>query len=171
LLEACEPRSILAEVGWTDNTTTTALAALLLEGLGYQSRVQMLSVPVTFASMRNGDVDVFLGAWMPSVTAEIAPYLADGSVEQVAVNLEGAKYTFAVPDYVHAAGVRDFADLSTFADRFARKIYGIGPGNDGNRLVHTMIESSRASRACSRKSPGRSRPTSGSSSSAGSRTR
>jgi glycine betaine/proline transport system substrate-binding protein len=130
----------LAEVGWTDNTATTGLTAFVLEGLGYQPTVQMLSVPVTFASMRNGDVDVFLGAWMPSMTAEITPYLADGSVERVAVNLDGAKYTLAVPDYVHAAGVRDFADLSTFADRFGRRIYGIEPGNDGNRLVHTMIE-------------------------------
>jgi glycine betaine/proline transport system substrate-binding protein len=130
----------LAEAGWTDNTATTAVAALVLEGLGYRPRVDMLSVPVSFASMRNGDVDVFLGAWMPSMTAEIAPYLGDGSVEQVAPNLEGARYTLAVPDYVHAAGVRDFADLPAFADRFGRRIYGIEPGNDGNRLVRTMIE-------------------------------
>jgi glycine betaine/proline transport system substrate-binding protein len=130
----------LAEVGWTDNTATTAVTALVLERLGYQPKVQMLSVPVTFASMRNGDVDVFLGAWMPSMTAEIAPYLADGSVEHVAVNLEGARYTLAVPDYVHDAGVRDFRDLHAFADRFGRRIYGIEPGNDGNRLVRTMIE-------------------------------
>ena len=27
-----------------------------------------------------------------------------------------------------------------FADRFGRRIYGIEPGNDGNRLVRTMIE-------------------------------
>jgi glycine betaine/proline transport system substrate-binding protein len=130
----------LAEVGWTDNTATTALAALVLEGLGYQAKTQMLSVPVTFASMRNGDVDVFLGAWLPSMTAELTPYLADGSVEQVAVNLESAKYTLAVPDYVHAAGVRDFANLAAFAERFGRKIYGIEPGNDGNRLLRTMID-------------------------------
>jgi choline ABC transporter choline binding protein len=130
----------LADVGWTDITATTALAALVLEGLGYQPRIQLLSVPVTFASLRSGDVDVFLGAWLPSMTAELKPYLDDGSVEQVRVNLDGAKYTLAVPDYVAAAGVHDFADLERFSARFARTIYGIEPGNDGNRILRTMIE-------------------------------
>jgi glycine betaine/proline transport system substrate-binding protein len=141
---AVEPQSCrtvrLADIGWTDVTATTALTAVVLEGLGYQPRVQLLSVPVTFASMRSRDIDVFLGAWLPSMTAEIAPYLRDGSVEQVHVNLEGAKYTLAVPDYVQAAGVHDFADLQAFADRFGRRIYGIEPGNDGNRIVSTMID-------------------------------
>jgi glycine betaine/proline transport system substrate-binding protein len=130
----------LADIGWTDVTATTALAALVLDGLGYESRVRLLSVPVAFTSMRSGDIDVFLGAWLPSMQAEMAPYLSDGSVEQVRVNLEGAKYTLAVPDYVHAAGVRDFADLRGRADRFGGRIYGIEPGNDGNRIVGTMIE-------------------------------
>jgi glycine betaine/proline transport system substrate-binding protein len=141
---AVEPPSCaavrLADIGWSDVTVTTALAAVVLEGLGYQPRAQLLSVPVTFASMRSADIDVFLGAWMPSMTAEITPYLRDGSVEQVRINLEGAKYTAAVPDYVEAAGVRDFADLQTFAERFGRRIFGIEPGNDGNRIVSTMIE-------------------------------
>jgi len=130
----------LADIGWTDVTVTTAVVAQVLEGLGYQPHVQMLSVPITFASMRNGDVDVFLGAWMPSMTTEMAPYLADGAVEQVARNLVGAKYTLAVPAYVGAVGVHDFGDLRRFAERFGRRIYGIEPGNDGNRIVRTMIE-------------------------------
>jgi glycine betaine/proline transport system substrate-binding protein len=141
---AVEPASCravrLADIGWTDVTATTAVTALVLAGLGYQPRVQLLSVPVTFASMRSGDVDVFLGAWLPSMRADIAPYLLDGSVEQVRVNLDGAKYTLAVPDYVREAGVRDFADLQRFSDRFDRRIYGIEPGNDGNRIASTMIE-------------------------------
>jgi glycine betaine/proline transport system substrate-binding protein len=54
-------------------------------------------------------------------------------------NLEGAKYTFAVPTYVHEAGVASFADLDAHGDEFGRKIYGIEPGNDGNRLIQDMI--------------------------------
>jgi len=130
----------LADVGWTDVTATTALTAVLLEGLGYEPREQLLSVPVTFASMRSGDIDVFLGAWMPSMAADLTPYLRDGSVQQVRINLEGAKYTLAVPEYVAQAGVRSFADLATRADRFDRKIYGIETGNDGNRIINTLIE-------------------------------
>ena len=35
----------------------------------------------------------------------LQPFLDDGSVEQVRVNLEGAKYTLAVPAYLHEAGL------------------------------------------------------------------
>ena len=45
--------------------------------------VKTLSVPVTYASLKNKDIDVFLGNWMPSMTADIQPYLDDKSVEQI----------------------------------------------------------------------------------------
>ena len=35
--------------------------------------------------------------------------------------------------------VKDFADLQKFADKFGRKIYGIEPGNNGNRMIVDMI--------------------------------
>lgn len=56
-------------------------------------------------------------------------------------NLEGAKYTLAVPKYVYDAGVKSFADLAKHADKFKDRIYGIEPGNDGNRLIQSMIDS------------------------------
>ena len=59
----------LADVGWTDVTATTALFGALLTRLGYQPEVTVLSVPVTFASMKNKDIDVFLGNWMPTQEA------------------------------------------------------------------------------------------------------
>lgn len=129
-----------SDVGWTDITATTAAASVLLEGLGYKPEVQVLSVPVTYASLKNKDIDVFLGNWMPTMEADIKPYLDDGSVDVVGVNLEGAKYTLAVPAYVAAGGVKDFADIAKFKDKFDDKIYGIEPGNDGNRLIQQMID-------------------------------
>jgi glycine betaine/proline transport system substrate-binding protein len=61
-------------------------------------------------------------------------------VEVVRANLEGAKYTLAVPSYVAAAGLRDFADISRYSDELDGKIYGIEPGNDGTRLIQEMID-------------------------------
>lgn len=129
-----------SDVGWTDITSTTALTSVVLRGLGYEPKVQVISVPVTFASLKNGDIDVFLGLWMPSMKADVEPYYKDKSVEEVRANLKGAKYTFAVPDYVAQAGVKGFADLAKHKDKFEAKIYGIEPGNDGNRLIQTMID-------------------------------
>ena len=61
-----------ADVGWTDITATTAVTTELLKGLGYQTKTDLLSVPVTYSSMANGDIDVFLGNWMPTMEGDIA---------------------------------------------------------------------------------------------------
>jgi glycine betaine/proline transport system substrate-binding protein len=97
-------------------------------------------VPVTYASMKNRDIDVFLGNWMPAQEADSHDYIAEGSVEVVGANLTGAKYTLAVPGYTYAAGLHDFADINRFATQLKHTIYGIEPGNDGNRLVLDLIK-------------------------------
>ncbi|WP_338545481.1 choline ABC transporter substrate-binding protein [Pseudomonas benzopyrenica] len=143
-VQAAEPASCakvrFADVGWTDITVTTAVTSEVLHALGYQTTTNMISVPVTYKSLQNKDIDVFLGNWMPSMAADIKPYADNGSVETVRANLEGAKYTLAVPQYVYDAGVKSFADIARNADRFDGKIYGIEPGNDGNRLIQGMID-------------------------------
>jgi glycine betaine/proline transport system substrate-binding protein len=132
-----------SDIGWTDVTATTGLASRLLRNLGYRPEVTVLSVPVTFASLKNRDIDIFLGNWMPAMEADIRPYVDDGSVEVVGANLTGAKYTLAVPAYTHDAGLRDFADIQRFAPELKHQIYGIEPGNDGNRLVLGLIKSNQ----------------------------
>ncbi len=129
-----------SDVGWTDITATTAATTVVLNALGYEPDVKVLSVPVTYASLKSKDIDVFLGNWMPTMEADIKPYREDGSVETVGVNLEGAKYTLAVPQYTYDAGLKSFADIAKFKDQLDGKIYGIEPGNDGNRLILDMIE-------------------------------
>jgi glycine betaine/proline transport system substrate-binding protein len=129
-----------SDVGWTDVTATTALVAQLLRGIGYDASITVLSVPVTFASLQNKDIDVFLGNWMPAQEADRSRYLKDGSVVVVRPNLEGAKYTLAVPAYTYDAGLRDFKDIRRFSAELNNSIYGIEPGNDGNRHVLEMLQ-------------------------------
>ena len=131
-----------SDVGWTDITATTAAASVVLDALGYEPDVKVLSVPVTYASLDNNDIDVFLGNWMPTMEADIAPYREKGTVEDLGANLEGAKYTLAVPKYLYDAGLKSFQDIAKFKDQLDGKIYGIEPGNDGNRLILGMIEGS-----------------------------
>jgi glycine betaine/proline transport system substrate-binding protein len=129
----------LSDVGWSDVTATTATFSALLRHLGYQPQVTVLSVPVTFASMKNKDIDVFLGNWMPTQEGDIHNYLADHSVTVVGPNLNGAKYTLAVPAYTYAQGLHDFRDIEKFGSQLKYSIYGIEPGNDGNRLILGML--------------------------------
>ncbi|WP_371747246.1 choline ABC transporter substrate-binding protein [Acuticoccus sp. I52.16.1] len=129
-----------SDVGWTDITATTALTKTVLDALGYDVDVKVLSVPVTYASLENGDVDVFLGNWMPTMEGDIAPYREKGTVETVRANLEGAKYTLATNAAGAALGIATFADIAAHADELDGEIYGIEPGNDGNRLILDMID-------------------------------
>ena len=132
-----------ADVGWTDIQVITGIASIMFDALGYQSDVKTLSVPVTYASMKNKDIDAFLGNWMPSMTADVKPYFDDKSVEQLAVNLEGAGYGVVVPQYVADAGVKNITDMVAHKDKFNSKFYGIEAGNDGNRIITTMIEDAK----------------------------
>lgn len=129
-----------SDVGWTDITATTATATVILDALGYETDVKVLSVPVTYASMKSGDIDIFLGNWMPTMEGDIAPYREDGSVDTVRANLEGAKYTLATNAAGAALGITSFGAIAANTEALDGEIYGIEPGNDGNRLIQDMID-------------------------------
>ncbi|NNU65262.1 choline ABC transporter substrate-binding protein [Rhizobium sp. WYCCWR 11152] len=129
-----------ADVGWTDITATTATASVILKSIGYETDVKVLSVPVTYTSLKNKDIDIFLGNWMPTQEKDVRPYIDDKSVESFGPNLVGAKYTLATNAKGAELGIKDFKDIAAHKDDLDGKIYGIEPGNDGNRLVMDMIE-------------------------------
>jgi glycine betaine/proline transport system substrate-binding protein len=143
--QAADPDSCktvrFSDVGWTDITSTTAMASRILSALGYEPKTTVLAVPVTYESMKNKDIDVFLGNWQPTMESIRKPYLDDKSVDLIQKpNLEGAKYTLAVPTYTFEAGLKSFEDIAKFKDQLGGKIYGIEPGNDGNKLIQEMID-------------------------------
>ena len=129
-----------SDVGWTDITATTATATTILKNLGYDTDIKILSVPVTYESLKNKDIDVFLGNWMPTMELNIAPFKKNGTVDVVRANLTGAKYTLATNKYGADLGIKSFADIAKHKDQLDGKIYGIEPGNDGNRLILGMIK-------------------------------
>ena len=135
---ACE-KVTFSDVGWTDITATTAATSTVLEALGYETDIKVLSVPVTYISLEQGDVDVFLGNWMPTMEGDIAKYREAGTVDTVRANLNGTAYTLATNAAGAALGIKTFADIAAHADALDGKIYGIEAGNDGNRIVMDLI--------------------------------
>ena len=130
----------LADPGWSDIATTNAVARLLLEPLGYQVKVDSLAVPIIYGGLKDGQVDAFLGSWMPAHQGFHDKFVANGDVQQLSRNLQGTEFTLAVPDYVWKGGVRDFADLNKHADQFDRKLYGIGSGAPANLSLQEIIK-------------------------------
>lgn len=129
-----------ANVNWTGVTVKTQTMAWMLDELGYDTNVTTASVPIAFQAVSSGERDIFLGLWLPTQESMVEPHLESGDMTQVTANLEGAKYTLAVPQYVHDAGVTHFEDLDEHKERFDGRFYGIEAGNDGNQMILDMIE-------------------------------
>lgn len=138
--EACQKVRI-SDLGWTDIALTNATIATLFDALGYQPEQNLLGLNVTYEMLKGGDLDVFLGNWRPIQDEQFKAYYDEGSVVPLVTNLEGAKYTLAVPNYVADAGVKSFADLAAHADKFGTKIYAIEPGS--NQPLLDMVAAGR----------------------------
>lgn len=131
----------ISDLGWTDIALTNNTAEALLDAIGYDATQTLLGLDVTYMSLKNNEMDVFQGNWRPVQDEQYKSYFDEGSVEVLGVNLEGAKFTLAVPKYVSDAGVKSFADLAARGDQFGKKIYGIEPGS--NQPLLDMIAANR----------------------------
>lgn len=140
---AADPESCqiirLSDPGWTDITSTNSVAAVLLDGLGYKSDIKTMSVPIGYEALKTGNIDVFLGNWMPAQQKFREDLDRAKAAEILVKNLEGAKFTLAVPDYVAQEGIQDIADLSAHADKFNKEVYGIEPGAPANQNIEKIF--------------------------------
>lgn len=112
----------------------------MLNALGYRQVLSNISMPIAYQGLRKGQIDVFLGQWLPAQEALAGPLVKANVIDVLGTNLHDARFTLAVPSYVAVAGVRNFGDLAKFADRFDRKVYGIEAGAAGNQLIKKMID-------------------------------
>ena len=128
-----------SDVGWTDITATTQIASQILKSLGYKPDISVLSVAITFKSLENGDIDVFLGNWMPLQEPTQAPLVKSGKIEVAATNLKDARIGFATSKAAYDAGLKTYSDIARFKDQLDGKLYGIEPGSGANATISKMI--------------------------------
>ena len=93
-------------VNWPGVTVKTHVAKEILEYLGYETDMKMLSVPLVFKGLVTKDLDLFMGAWLPTMMSIVDKYFQNGSIVSVAVNLDETIYTLAVPKYAWDAAMR-----------------------------------------------------------------
>ena len=125
---------------WPGITVKTEIARQLLAPLGYESKTQDIGLQVIYQGLDTGDVDVFLGAWLPAQNPMLEPLEADGSITRLATNVTGAQMTLAVPDYVYDSGITSFADLDAHRDEFRGEIYGFGAGSAASEILNKAID-------------------------------
>ena len=110
-----------------------------MKSLGYKPQVSVLSVAITFKSLENGDIDVFLGNWMPLQEPSQSPLVKAGKIDVAATNLNDARIGFATSKAAYAAGLKSYSDIARFKDQLDGKLYGIEPGSGANGTISKMI--------------------------------
>ncbi|GAB2854747.1 glycine betaine ABC transporter substrate-binding protein [Nocardioides pacificus] len=110
---------------WTDGLSTAHLWKNVLEDEGYTVEIEEISeAALLYTGVARGDIDVYPSAW-PEVTH--ASYMEEygDDLEDLGAWYEGAKLTFAVPEY---SDLTSISDLEGRGGDFDGKIIGIEPG-------------------------------------------
>jgi len=141
---SCKQKNIKRDIvivssSWTGITIKTAVLSEILKSLGYNPEEKIISVPTIYESLSCKNADIFLGYWYPSMEILEKKYFKSGSVINYSINMKGARYTLAVPNYVAKAGFKNFSDICKYGRKLDYKIYGIEKGNDGNLIIKKMI--------------------------------
>ncbi|WP_029898861.1 ABC transporter substrate-binding protein [Desulfohalovibrio reitneri] len=121
---------------WPGVEVKTEVASQILNTLGYETESLQIGPPVIYSSFSSGEVDVFLGGWVPQQNSLLNPQLESGAAEIAQTNLDNALISLCVPKYAAEAGVKSFADLDKHGEKFNRHIYNIEVGSP----MHTAMD-------------------------------
>jgi glycine betaine/proline transport system substrate-binding protein len=125
---------------WPGITVKTQIAEQLLGPLGYDTSSQELGLQVVYQGMESGDIDVFLGGWMPAQREIFTPREESGAIVNVGNNVDGAQMTLAVPEYLYDQGIQSFADLDENREMFDGEIHGFGSGSAASEILNAAID-------------------------------
>lgn len=141
--QAAEPEQVRFSVpAWPGVTVKTALAATLLETLGYEVAQQELGSTITYEALTQEEIDVFLAAWLPAQQAMLDGTMEKGAIVDLGNNVDGARLGFAVPTYVYEAGVTSAKDLADeeVAEKFDRTLYSIEVGSGMSDTLNGAVD-------------------------------
>lgn len=110
--------------GWAEGVAMTNVANEILIQNGYKVNVKQAAVDLIFASLANGDLDVFMDVWLP-ITHNDKILKFKGKIESLGNNYDNAKIGLVVPKYV---SINSIEELNANADKFDGKIIGIEKG-------------------------------------------
>lgn len=111
----------------------------MVEALGYETDSKELTLPAIFQGLETGDLDLFVEAWLPPACRAIWSRLSRGPWSP-----SRSIWTRPLTASRSQAGLGGGCQVSRRPGRdkqqFNGEIYGIEPGNDGNKLIQDMID-------------------------------
>lgn len=96
----------LVYVEWDSEIASTNVVGKVLEDLGYKVTLTPLDNAVMWQAIANGDADAMVAAWLPATHGDLYDEFKD-QIEEVGVNLEGAKIGLVVPSYMDIDSIED----------------------------------------------------------------
>lgn len=103
--------------------TTTNLTKAVLDRMGYDSEILVVSVATMWKALELGEADACVAAWLPATHASYYEKCKD-SVENLGPNTLGARLGWVVPSYVD---IDSITELNAHKEQFDNEIVGIAP--------------------------------------------
>ncbi len=135
-LAANKGKVTLAYVEWDCATSSTYVAKVALEQLGYEVEILPVAAAAMWQAVASGDVDGMVTAWLPVTHADYLAKVKD-KVEDLGPIVGGARLGWAVPAYV---GIGSMAELKDNSDKFDGRVIGIDPGAGLMRLSEQAMQ-------------------------------
>jgi len=115
----------IAYVNWAEGIAMTNLAKVVLEDeMGYDVETTMADPGLVFASLAQGDQDVFMDGWLP-VTHESYMNQFGEDLTDLGYNFKGARIGLVVPTYVD---IDSITEMNSVKENFDSQIVGIDSG-------------------------------------------
>lgn len=126
--------SISVVAGWDEDVAASNLWKALLEQRGYTVNMQELDIASTFTGVANGQINLYLDAWLPTTHAVYWDRFKDQL--EVVSSWQDGKNTLVVPDYVD---INTIADLKGREAEFDGRIVGIEAGAGEMKAMREKI--------------------------------
>jgi glycine betaine/proline transport system substrate-binding protein len=111
----------LTYVEWDTEVASTHVVGEVLKEMGYNVNMTPLDNAIMWESVAKGESDAMVSAWLPNThKSQFAQY--KDQVDDLGVNLKGAKVGIVVPDYMDVNSIADLTDQAN------KTITGIEPG-------------------------------------------
>src|SRR5699024_223021 len=111
-----------ALIPWEEGIATTNMWKVILEEKGYDVSITDLDVAPMYQGAANGDLDIFMDAWLPQTHGDYWEDYGD-QLENLSVWYDNAILTLTVPEYME--DINSIPDLREHADELGNEIVGI----------------------------------------------
>ncbi|WP_240422368.1 glycine betaine ABC transporter substrate-binding protein [Listeria costaricensis] len=89
----------LTYVAWDSEIASTNVVSEVLKSLGYEPTIQAMEIQPMWASVATGAADGMVAAWLPNTAGVYYEDYKD-DIEDLGINLKGARVGLAVPTYM-----------------------------------------------------------------------